>query len=244
MLSILSPAKNMRSAHAHGLPVTAPRRIAEACALLEDLREIPAYELESIMRISPALALQAAAEFAAWTPEGGFPAALAYDGLAYKYLDADSLSDSDLQFAQGHLRHLSALYGVLRPFDRIQPYRLEMGRRPRGRNLYEFWGSKLRDDLYAETDLVVNLASKEYSRAVSDWLRPGDRFITCEFLSDRGGKLRCLAANAKMARGAMARYIIQNRIDTAEGLTGFDALGFAFDPGLSSDTVYTYVQTL
>ena len=139
---------------------------------------------------------------------------------------------------------MSALYGALRPLDVIHPYRLEMSRRPRGMNLYKFWGSKFRDDLYAETDLVVNLASSEYSRAVSKQLKPGDRFLTCEFLSERGVKLRCLAANAKMARGAMARYIIQNRIDRQEDLTGFDELGFAFAPSLSNDAVYTYVQQL
>ena len=244
MIAILSPAKNMRSAPERALPTTRPQREQEAEELAEVLRAMPAYELESTMRISPALALKAAADFAAWTPEGGDPAILAYDGLAYKYLDPDSLSDDDLRFAQQHVRHMSALYGALRPLDAIHAYRLEMGRRPRGMNLYKFWGSKLRDDLYAETDLVVNLASGEYSRAVAKQLRPGDRFLTCEFLSERGGKLRCLAANAKMARGAMTRYIIQNSIDSQEGLNGFKDLGFAFSPGLSNDTVYTYVQKL
>ena len=244
MIAILSPAKNMRSAPERALPTTRPQRGQEAEELADVLCAMPAYELESTMQISPALALRAAADFAAWTPEGGDPAILAYDGLAYKYLDADSLTDDDLCFAQNHLRHMSALYGALRPLDVIHPYRLDMSRRPRGMNLYKFWGSKLRDDLYAETDLVINLASSEYSRAVSKQLKPGDRFLTCEFLSERGGKLRCLAANAKMARGAMARYIIQNRIDRQEDLTGFDELGFAFAPSLSNDAVYTYVQQL
>lgn len=196
------------------------------------------------MQISPQLALKAAAEFAAWQPDGGGPAILSYDGLAYKYLDADSLSDGELLYAQDHLRHLSALYGALRPLDCIRPYRLEMGRRPRGLNLYKFWGSKLRDDLYADTDIVVNLASNEYSKAVSKQLRPSDRFVTCEFLSSRGGKLRCLAANAKMARGAMARYLVHHQVDSLEGLTAFQALGFAFEPALSNDSVYTYIQQI
>ena len=181
MIAILSPAKNMRSAPERALPTTRPQRGQEAEELADVLCAMPAYELESTMQISPALALRAAADFAAWTPEGGDPAILAYDGLAYKYLDADSLTDDDLCFAQNHLRHMSALYGALRPLDVIHPYRLEMSRRPRGMNLYKFWGSKLRDDLYAETDLVINLASSEYSRAVSKQLKPGDRFLTCEF---------------------------------------------------------------
>lgn len=244
MIAILSPAKNMRSTPQCNVPVTMPKRRAEAEQLWTVLRQMPAYELEGTMQISPTLALKAAENFIDWRSEGGEPAIFAYDGLAYKYLDADSMTDADLQYAQGHLRHLSALYGALRPLDLIHPYRLEMARRPRGMNLYEFWGDKLRNDLYADTDVVVNLASNEYSKAVSKHLRKGDRFLTCEFLSRRNGKLRCLAANAKMARGAMARYIVCNRVDTCEGLTGFDSLGFDFSPQLSNDAVYTYVQQL
>ncbi len=242
MIAILSPAKNMRTEPSRALSATEPRRLAECVELSEILRQMPAYELESVMQISPTLALKVAADFAAWKPEGGASAILSYDGLAYKNLDADTLSDKDLEYAQMHLRHLSALYGVLRPLDAIQPYRLEMGRRPKGQNLYQFWGSKLRDDLYAETDLVVNLASNEYSKAVSKQLHKGDRFLTCEFLSERKGKLRCLATQAKMARGAMARYIIEQRVDEAEGLMDFQALDFVFEPALSNEQVYTYVQ--
>lgn len=244
MIAILSPAKNMRTVSERALSVTEPRRREERIALYELLRHIPAYELESIMQISPTLALKAAADFAAWKPDGGTPAVLAYDGLAYKNLDADTLSDADLEYAQDHLRHLSALYGVLRPLDAICPYRLEMGRRPKEQNLYAFWGSKLRDDLYAETDLVINLASNEYSKAVSKHLHQGDRFLTCEFLSERKGKLRCLATQAKMARGAMARYIIEQRIDNAEGLMDFEMFDFTFEPALSNERVYTYIQRI
>ena len=244
MIAMLSPAKNMRPAPSRAVPATVPRRMQEAQTLCQTLRGMPAYELESAMQISPQLALKAAAEFAAWQPEGGGPAVLSYDGLAYKYLDADTLSDGELLYAQDHLRHLSALYGVLRPLDCIRPYRLEMGRRPRGMNLYRFWGGKLHDDLYADTDVVVNLASSEYSKAVSRQLRPSDRFVTCEFLSARGGRLRCLAARAKMARGAMARYIVRHQVDTPEGLTAFAELGFVFEPALSNDSVYTYIQQI
>ncbi len=242
MITILSPAKNMRTPEPRALPVTEPKRREERIELYEILRQIPAYELESIMQISPTLALKAAADFAVWQPDGGTPAILSYDGLAYKHLDADTLSDGELEYAQSHLRHLSALYGALRPLDLIHPYRLEMGRRPAGQNLYTFWGRKLRDDLYAETDLVVNLASSEYSKAISKQLQTGDRFLTCEFLSERKGKLRCLATQAKMARGAMARYIVQRCVDSAEGLMEFRELDFEFEPALSNEGVYTYIQ--
>ena len=244
MIAILSPAKNMRSAPERALPTTRPQRGQEAEELADVLCAMPAYELESTMQISPALALRAAPILRPGRRRGRDPAILAYDGLAYKYLDADNLTDDDLCFAQNHLRHMSALYGALRPLDVIHPYRLEMSRRPRGMNLYKFWGSKFRDDLYAETDLVVNLASSEYSRAVSKQLKPGDRFLTCEFLSERGGKCAVRQPMPRWRAARSARYIIQNRIDRQEDLTGFDELGFAFAPSLSNDAVYTYVQQL
>lgn len=244
MLAILSPAKTMRKPPVRELAVTCPQRMEQTRALYEILREIPAYELEQIMQISPQLALHAAADFAAWQPEGGEPAILAYDGLAYRHLDADTMTDSDLAYAQQHLRHISAFYGALRPLDAVRPYRLELSRRPRGHNLYAFWGSRIHDDVFADTDTVINLASAEYSKAVSAHLRPGETLLTCEFLCRRGGRLRCLAAIAKMARGEMARFLIRNRIDTPQELTEFRGLDFAFEPALSHDTVYTFVQQL
>lgn len=243
MIAILSPAKNMRIAPARKLQTTIARRMDEACELGTILSNIPAYELESIMKISPELALKAAKDWANWSSQGGAPCILSYYGLAYRYLEADSCTDEALYYAQNHLRHLSALYGVLRPLDLVQPYRLEMNCQPRGMNLYQFWGSKLRDDLYHDTNIVINLASKEYSKAITRHLKSSDRMLTCEFLVRRGNRLRCLAAIAKMARGAMARYIIDNQIETIEGLAGFDRLGFAFHPNLSNDQVYTYVRT-
>lgn len=242
MLAILSPAKNMRTAPQRDAAPTVPARMDETRALYDLVRDMPAYELESAMQISPQLALRAAADFAAWQPEGGAPAILAYDGLAYKNLDADTLTDDDLRYAQEHLRIISSFYGALRPLDAVRPYRLELCRRPRGQNLYRFWGSKIHDDVFAAGQPVINLASAEYSRAVTAHLRPDETFLTCEFLTYRGGKLRCLAAVAKMARGAMARYIIQNRIDDPAGLVAFDGLGFSFDPNLSHSGVITFVQ--
>lgn len=242
MIAILSPAKNMRTAPERAVQPTRQRRAAETLELYHLLRDIPAYELEGVMNISPTLALKAAADFAAWSPEGGAPAILSYDGLAYKHLDPDTLTDDDLLYAQDHLRHLSAFYGALRPLDAVRPYRLEMARRPRGTNLYKYWGAKLHDDLFDGSDTVINLASNEYSKAVSPYVQPGETFVTCEFLTYRSGKLRCLATAAKMARGAMVRYIIQNRVDEPAGLMAFTGLDFAFEPALSREDVYTFVQ--
>lgn len=244
MLTILSPAKNMRAAASAAVPAaTAPRFATQTSALYRQLCALAPYEIESLMRVSPALALRACADFAAWQPDGGAPALLAYDGLAYRHLDAASLSGSALEFAQAHLRILSAFYGVLRPLDLIRPYRLEMAHKPAGQSLYRFWGDALYRDLFAQGQPVVNLASGEYSRAVSPHLRPGDQLITCEFLTFRKGKLQCLATVAKMARGRMARYILERRADDPALLTGFDWDGFAFEPALSSQTTLAFVQT-
>ena len=242
LLLFLSPAKNMRACPRTPPCVTAPRFLPQTWALCDRLRGLAPYELESLLRVSPALALRACRDFAAWQPAGGQAAALSYDGLAYKNLDAPSLTDADLLYAQDHLRILSAFYGVLRPLDAIRPYRLEMNHRPDGLSLYEFWGGALARDLFADGGPVVNLASREYSRAVSDHLSPGQQLLTCEFLTYRSGKLRALATLAKMARGRMARFAIQNRIDRPDGLAGFAWNGFTFEPALSNAASLVFVQ--
>lgn len=242
MLLILSPAKNMRAPARKAPFVTSPRFSEQTGALFERLRGLAPYELESLLHTSPALALRACQDFAAWEPAGGAPALLCYDGLAYRNLDADTLSDEDLRFAQEHLRILSAFYGVLRPLDAIRPYRLEMAHKPGGASLYDFWGDTLARDLFAGGGPVVNLASKEYSRAVSGYLAPGAPFITCDFLTYRRGKLQTLATAAKMARGRMARFALENRIDRVDGLLEFSWEGFAFEPALSDGARLAFVR--
>lgn len=242
MLAILSPAKNMQAAACPEVEPTRPRDLPQTRELFALLRGLAPFELESLLRTSPAIALRAAADFAAWEDTGGAPAALAYQGLAYKYLDAASFSADDFACAQERLRLLSAFYGVLRPLDAIRPYRLELQHRPAGRSLYAFWGDRWYRALYAETDTVVNLASNEYSRAVRPFLQRGDRFLTCEFLTYRKGKLRCLPAVAKMARGSMARYIVKNELGSPEQLPFFDWGGFQYEQSLSSNDTLVFVS--
>nr|WP_297173277.1 YaaA family protein [uncultured Agathobaculum sp.] len=245
MKVFLSPAKNMRvmpQVRPDTPAATEPGYLYKAEGLAAALSSKAPYELESILQTSPAIALRAAALYQDWKNQGGVPAIFAYDGLAYKYLEAETLTPGDLMFAQQHLRLFSAFYGPLRPLDAIQPYRLELAHKLDGQSLYAFWGRAFYDALFGEGEgIAVNLASSEYSKAVRPHLRTDNRMITCEFLTYRKGKLRCLATMAKMARGRMARYILQNRIEAPEQLTFFDWNDFQYEQSLSDNNTLTFI---
>lgn len=165
---------------------------------------------------------------------------MAFKGDVYTGLDASSLSEDDFAFAQQHLRMLSGLYGILRPLDLMQPYRLEMGIKlanPQGNDLYSFWGDRLtlmlNEALQAQgDDILVNLASDEYFKAVKPKQLQG-RIIKPVFLDEKNGKFKVISFYAKKARGLMSRYIIQNRLTDAEQLKAFDVEGYFFDEGAS-----------
>ena len=242
MLFLLSPAK--------ALDFDAPAKIAmhslplfrrEAQMLTGILREKTPAELASLMKISDQLAVLNAARYQAWSPEftaeNSKQALLAFDGTVYDGLNAQSLNEKELLWAQDHLIILSGLYGVLKPLDRLQPYRLEMGTKlgnPKGKDLYAFWkalitpelNKRLRQD---KTPVVVNLASKEYFKSVDLSLLKA-RVVECVFEDyfHKTGEYRIITFYAKRARGLMTRFAIQNRIDTPQGLQGFDLAGYAY----------------
>lgn len=242
----LSPAKNMRAALPETMPdmpqATKPRFLYKSEGLAASLRAKAPFELEQILQTTPAIALRAAALYQDWRNEGGVPAILAFDGLAYKNLDALTLHNEDFVFAQQSLRLFSGFYGPLRPLDAIQPYRLEIAHKLDGQSLYDFWGRAFYDDVFGMGEVVINLASNEYSKAVQRYLQPADRMITCEFLTYRKGKLRCLATMAKMARGRMARYIIEHRIESPHQLTFFDWNDFRYEQSLSDNNKLTFIM--
>ena len=184
-----------------------------------------------------------------FTRENAKPCLLAFQGDVYKRLDASSLSSGDLEWSQGHLRILSGLYGLLRPLDLIQPYRLEMGTRlssPRGKNLYQFWGSRLVDSLNQEhaerpTAAVLNLASNEYVKAVPQKeLEPP--LLTAVFQEVRDGQPKTIAFLAKKARGMMARFVVQNRIEKPDDLKEFAVEGYGFRSDLSSGDRFIFTR--
>ena len=246
MLFLLSPAKTLdyETPVAADVPHTLPRFPRQSARLIEVLRRHSPRRIGELMDISPALAELNVGRYRAWSERfdehNSRQAVLAFDGDVYDGLQARALSRADLDWAQRHLRILSGLYGVLRPLDRMQPYRLEMGTAlPVGaaRNLYQFWGAdiaeQLNQDLQADaTPVVVNLASQEYFRSVDLGCLKA-RVIECVFEDWKGGGWKVISFFAKKARGLMARYAIMKRVETPRKLEGFNLEGYAFDPATS-----------
>lgn len=245
--AVLSPALMMRGDAPVLSGMTRPRFLSRAVQLAGHIRKYSPAELETMFCINPELALKAYALYQRFDPKvPGLPAALAYHGLAYRHLDAQTLDADTLAYAQEHLCILSALYGVLRPMDEIQPHRLEMDCRLRvgGGDLYAFWGDRLYRTLARQGHTLVNLASGEYTRAFEPYLKPGDRYTACVFLSPLRGRLLCKPTMAKMARGQMARFIVQHRLRDIRQLQAFDWGGFAYDPYQSTPSRLVFVQQL
>jgi cytoplasmic iron level regulating protein YaaA (DUF328/UPF0246 family) len=243
MLFLLSPAKSLAfdSPLPGGLAqrATRPSFVPQAQALIALLRTRSEAEVAALMDLSPSLAALIVARYAAWRPRftdhNSRPAAFAFDGDVYGGLDARHLAEADLDWAQQHVAILSGLYGVLRPLDRLQPYRLEMGTalpNPRGRDLYDYWRDTIAPHLNRRlradaTPVVVNLASQEYVRAV-DRKALKARVIDCVFEDWKDDRYKVISFFAKRARGLMARHAITHRVALPEGLTKFDAEGYAF----------------
>jgi cytoplasmic iron level regulating protein YaaA (DUF328/UPF0246 family) len=246
MLFLISPAKALD----YETPIqvkthTQPLFVEQAAELVEVLRSKSPQQVAELMDLSDKLAALNAARYEAWRPtftaKNSRQAALAFDGDVYGGLDARSLPPEDLDWLQQHLCILSGLYGVLRPLDWMQPYRLEMGTRlktTRGPSLYAFWGSRIAEYLNqrAQADkspVVINLASGEYFKAVDlKALRP--RVVTCVFEERKGAGYKVISFMAKRARGLMVRWAVQHRASTPEQLKGFDLEGYRFEAGLST----------
>ena len=252
MLLALSPAKTLdMEAATPPLPTTLPRFIPDSARLIAILRELAPPRLSSLMGISDRLAVLNAQRYAAWSEHfdaaNSRPAILAFAGDVYTGLDAAHLAPADLRWAQDHVVMLSGLYGVLRPLDLMQAYRLEMGTRldnPAGRDLYAFWGSRIADALREQLGshrhkVLLNLASEEYFRAV-DRTALGLPVIDVVFQEGDGGRWRIVGVHAKRARGLMARWIIQQRADQPEQIQGFDSEGYAWAPQASDATRWVF----
>lgn len=248
MLIVVSPAKTLDF---DTPPVisdfTQPELLAESALLIERARQLSPTDIAQLMKISDKLAGLNAARFADWqpdfTPDNAKQALLAFKGDVYTGLDADSLTAKDFAFAQAHLRMLSGLYGLLRPLDLMQAYRLEMGTKLdnlRGKDLYQFWGDIITDKLNlalaAQGDnVLINLASNEYFKAVQP-TRLNGQIITPVFKDCKNGQYKIISFYAKKARGLMARYIIENQLTEVSQLTQFDTDGYYFVAAESSAT--------
>lgn len=173
------------------------------------------------------------------------PAVLAYEGIQYQYMAPGVMEDSQLEYLENHLRILSGFYGILKPFDGVAPYRLEMQaklRTDRGNDLYSFWGRLLYENLAADTDCILNLASKEYSRCIERYLEPDMRYVTVVFGELREGKIIQKGTLAKMARGEMVRYMAEHQMEDLEQIRGFDRLSFHYAPEYSDDGKMVFIS--
>ena len=252
MLMVISPAKALNFAPAAGdFPATRPQFTADTAELAAVASKLSARKLKSLMGISQPLAELNFTRFQAFDIDSqeGMQAVFAFNGDVYAGLMARKMDRASLGWAQAHLRILSGLYGLLRPLDVIQPYRLEMGSRlktRRGANLCDFWGGKIATRLSEEAKThqdptLVNIASHEYFAAV-DMTALTIPAVSCHFKYERDGELKPLGFSAKKARGALARYAIENRSEKAGDLKSFDRDGFSFRPAASSDTDWVFAR--
>ncbi|MGF1875402.1 peroxide stress protein YaaA [Photobacterium frigidiphilum] len=246
MLIVVSPAKTLD----YDSPLatqtyTLPELTDHSSELMEVCRELTPMDIASLMKVSDKIAGLNAARFAEWQPEftteNARQAILAFKGDVYTGLAAETMTEEDFSYTQQHLRMLSGLYGLLRPLDLMQPYRLEMGTKlanPRGANLYQFWGSVITEKLNAALteqgdNILINLASNEYFKSVKPKSLDA-QLITPVFKDCKNGNYKVISFYAKKARGMMARYIIDNRIKSVDELKQFDVAGYYFVPAEST----------
>lgn len=254
MLSVISPAKTLDFETSSTTDkVTQPDFLDHSKPLIEILRDYSPQQLSDLMGISDKLAGLNAARFADWQPpftlDNAKPAVQAFQGDVYTGLEANTFSDDDNLFAQQHLRILSGLYGLLRPLDLIQAYRLEMGTKlpnDAGKDLYAYWKPTLTQALNSAieesgSNVLVNLASNEYFKAI-DTKKLGARVITPVFKDEKNGSFKIISFYAKKARGLMSAWIIQQKINDPEQLTAFDVAGYRFDPAASQGDTLVFTR--
>jgi len=252
MLFLLSPAKSLDyETPIDPLPHTAPLFVKQTKELIALLRTQSPLQIAALMSLSDKLAALNVARYQAWSPkataQNARQAILAFDGDVYDGLAARSLGAADLAWAQDHVCMLSGLYGVLRPMDLMQPYRLEMGTRlanAKGSNLYHYWGTQISDYLNTRlrsdiSPVVINLASQEYFKAV-DTQALKARVVECAFEELRNGQYKVISFSAKRARGMMARYAITHQLVKPEQLRAFDADGYAWSAAESTPARYVF----
>ena len=246
MKIILSPTKQMKPVDRE--PLQLPHFIKDSEILCERLKQLHVDELRTLMKINEKIAMENVQRYRSMTFSlTGSPALYTYNGLQFKHMRVEEFSQEDVAYAQDCIRILSGMYGVLRPMDAIQPYRLEMQTRlpiEGYSDLYAYWGDRLAHFLLqeeGEKPCIINLASKEYARAVSPYLSEGSTY-TVTFLIEKAGKLKTESTQVKMARGAMVNWIITQRISSAEELIAFHADGYVFHKELSSATELVFVK--
>lgn len=254
MILVISPAKTLDyETPANTQRFSQPDFLDESAELIDQLKTLSPSDISSLMSISDKLGVLNSNRFIDWqkpfTPSNSKQAVLAFKGDVYEGISANSLSEDDLNWANDHLRILSGLYGLLRPLDLMQPYRLEMGTRfsnERGKNLYEFWGDKITSKLNQElanqkSPVLINLASNEYFKSVKPKLLNA-QVITPVFKDWKNDKYKIISFYAKKARGMMSAYIIKNRLEAPTDIKQFDTAGYAFSPEQSTESEWVFLR--
>ena len=246
MRIIIAPAKKMRSDPDSLAPAGLPDFLPETEVLCAALRSMDPAALQRLWRCNDRIAALNVRRLEEMDLRRNLtPAILAYEGIQYQYMAPGVFSREEYAYVQTHLRILSGFYGLLRPFDGVTPYRLEMQAKLAvggARDLYGFWGDRLARRLFAETDCILNLASKEYSLCVSRFLEPSVRFVTCVFGQEKDGKVLEQGTQCKMARGEMVRYLAETGAETLEAVRGFDRLDYRFSPAHSDEETLVFLR--
>ena len=246
MRIIIAPAKKMRTDSDSLAPAGLPDFLPETEVLCAALRSMDPAALQRLWRCNDRIAALNVRRLEEMDLRRNLtPAILAYEGIQYQYMAPGVFSQGEYDYVQTHLRILSGFYGLLRPFDGVTPYRLEMQAKLAvggARDLYGFWGDRLARRLFAETDCILNLASKEYSLCVSRFLEPSVRFVTCVFGQEKDGKVLEQGTQCKMARGEMVRYLAETGAETLEAVRGFDRLDYRFSPAHSDEETLVFLR--
>jgi len=246
MRIIISPAKKM-NVDTDSLPVRGfPAFLERTEEIYRELQRKSPEELQKLWKCNDQIAALNVERLQKMDLHRNLtPAVLAYEGIQYQYMAPNVFTNREYDYIQEHLRILSGFYGVLRPFDGVTPYRLEMQAKLKlyeAKDLYIYWNKRLAEYIFSESDCIINLASREYSICVSKYLRPGIRFITCIFGEEKDGKIIEKGTMCKMARGEMVRYMAEHQIKTPEDIRAFDRLDYAFDPERSDESTYVFVK--
>lgn len=248
MRIIISPAKKMRL-DTDSIPWRdLPCDLHRTEEILGSLLQMSASDLKKLWKCNDKIASLNTERLRTMDLRSGLtPAILAYDGIQYQYMAPGVFTNAELEYVQEHLRILSGFYGVLKPFDGVTPYRLEMQAKlsVKGeKDLYAYWGSSIAEHLFAETDCIVNLASKEYSVCISKYLPQSIRMITCIFGEESNGKVVEKGTMCKMARGEMVRYMAEKGVSNIEQIKSFRRLGYEFSEKYSDDERYVFVRRM
>lgn len=243
MQIIISPAKKMLVDRDSFNVETMPKFLDKTRELEKYLKSRTQAELKKLWKASDKITTEGVKQLEKMDLNNNLtPALVAYHGIQYQYMAADLFTQEALDFAQEHLKILSGFYGILRPFDGVTPYRLEMNAKMTGfrdYSLYHFWESRIADTLFKEDNLVINLASKEYSRSVRPYITDERQMIDIDFLEEKNGKWKTIGTHAKMARGEMTRFICENQIKNPADLQDFHDFDFEFD--LKNSTKNNYI---